>query len=354
MSMIFSKALMGNSSNGRNLKQQWDFQTAHRQMFDLGEAGFSQQGGMIGNAAALIPQDVYREFDNVTKSIMLSDQGDVLLNDMMPLARSLDIGKIVHQYRRASDSGVVNTSISGLEPIPNDQTRYDYDGAIVPVHQSGFYREWRELAGQRSEGFDGMIDDQAGSVRAVRKAMASYLLDGEDDLSFKGVSSFGLRTSPNVAKVDLTSGPDNAAKGTTGSAIRDGIISLLSKLRVDNNVDGQVTIYVSREIESNWQRYVEENKPATGTIMQMALALAGVAAIKSTSLLTGNELVMGVLSNDYIVPLVGQATSTVMLPRQTPFARHQGVVWSAMGLEIRTDFSGRTGWLYAAVGATND
>lgn len=356
MSMVFSKGLAVNSSNGRNLKAQWDFQLAHRQMFDATEGSFRAQGGMVGNAAAVIPQDVYREFDNVTKSIMLADQGDVILNDLMPLARSLDIGKMVHQYRRAADSGAVNTTLSGLEPIPNDQTRYDYDGAVVPVHQSGFYREWRELAGQRSEGFDAMIDDQAGSVRAVRKRMADYILNGDPDVDFKGVRSYGLRNAEGVAKVDLATlngGFDFTDRTTTGEQNRNAMIALLDTLRIDNNVAQNVTVYISRQIMSNWERYFTDQGAGTqsGTIMAQMAALAGVAAIKSTSVLDGNELIVGVLDSQYIVPLVGQAVSTIMLPRQTPFARHQGIVWSAMGIEIRTDYAGRTGWLYAANGA---
>lgn len=344
MSWIFDKKAVANS---RNLKAQYDFVQAHRMMHANAEQGFGsiQMPGMVGNASAPVPYPVYAEMDAQTKAIMLDPNTDVLLNDLLPLARPLDIGKIVHQYRQAGDGGAVTTSISGLEPIPNDQTAYKYDGAIVPVHQSGYYREWRELAGMRSEGWDGLIDDQAASTRTVRERMADYLINGMPGLEFKGIQSYGIRNGANTAKATI--GIDMTADTTTGLQIRSEMTRLRNILRVENRVGQPVTVYVSPEINSQLDRFYSDDY-LSRTIREELLRLEGIAAIKELSSLEGNELIMGVLSQEYIVPLVGQAVSNVALPRQTPFARHQFIVWSAMGLEIRVDTNGRTAWLYAA------
>lgn len=347
MSWIFDKNAVANS---RNLKGQYDYLQAHRALHANAEQGFAgvPLPGLVGNASTPVPYPVYAEMDAQTKSIMLDPNTDVLLNDLLPLARPLNIGKMVHQYRQASDGGAVNTTMSGLEPIPNDQTSYKFDSAIVPVHQSGYYREWRELAGERSEGWDSLLDDQAASVRTVRERMANYVLNGMDGLSFKGVDSYGIRNGANVAKATI--GVDLTAPTTTPEAIRNEFIRLRNIVRRDNRVSQGLTVYISPEIATQMDRYytVEGQITATRTLRQELLSLEGITAIKELSGLEGNELIMGVLSQEFIVPLVGQAVSNLALPRQTPFARHQFIVWSAMGIEVRADYAGRSGWLYAA------
>lgn len=347
MSVIFDKAKV---AANRNLKSQYDYLQANRALQISAEQGFAgvPVPGMTGNASAPIPYPVYAEMDAQTKRIMLDPNTDVLLNDLMPLARSINIGKMIHQYRQAGDGGAVTTSMSGLEPIPNDQTRYKYDGSIIPVHQSGYYREWREMAGIQSAGWDDLIDDQAASTRTVRERMANYLLDGMPDLEFKGIPSYGIRNGANVAsatiEIDLT---DPAA---APDAVRNEFIRLRDIVRRDNRVSQELTVYLSPEIASTLDRYyvLSGQITATRTLRQELMSLEGIGAIKELSGLSGNELIMGVLSQEFILPLVGQAVSNLALPRQTPFARHQFIVWSAMGIEIRADYNGRSGWLYAA------
>lgn len=347
MSWIFDKKAVANS---RNLKSQYDYLQAHRALHANAEQGFAgvPLPGMTGNASSPVPYPVYAEMDAQTKSIMLDPNVDVLLNDLLPLARPLNIGKMVHQYRQSGDGGAVTTSMSGLEPIPNDQTGYKFDSAIIPVHQSGYYREWRELAGERSEGWDSLLDDQAASTRTVRERMANYLLDGTDGLSFKGVESYGIRNGANTVKATI--GIDLTSTATTPDAVRNEFIRLRDIVRRDNRVSHGLTVYISPEIASTMDRYyvIDGQVTASRTLRQELLSLEGITAIKELAGLVGNELVMGVLSQEFIVPLVGQAVSNLALPRQTPFARHQFLVWSAMGLEIRADYAGRSGWLYAS------
>ncbi|MDF3917512.1 DUF6260 family protein [Salinicola salarius] len=339
----------------RSLRGQYEYLQAHRALHANTERGFAgiPVPGMVGNASAPVPYPVYAEMDAQTKAIMLDPNVEVLLNDLMPLARPLNIGKMIHQYRQAGSGGAVTSSMSGLEPIPNDQTSYKYDGALVPVHQSGYYREWRELAGQQSEGWNDLLDDQAGSTRTVRERMAGSCLDGVVDangnpLEFKGVKSYGIRNSANTAKATISI--DLTSTATAPDAVRNEFIRLRDIVRRDNRVVADLTVYVSPEISATLDRYyvIDGVVTATRTLRQELESLAGIGAIKELSGLEGNELIMGVLSQEYIVPLLGQGVSNLALPRQTPFARHQFIVWSAMGLEIRADVNGRTAWLYAA------
>lgn len=348
--MYFSKELVANAEGHvqRATNAQWNEVVARRRYFNEVE---KQHAAMTGNAAAVIPQDVYREFDNVTKRIMRSDEGDVLLNDLMPLARAINIGKIEYQFRRSSDSGNAQTSLSGQTPILMDKAQYSYDKAIIPVHQDGFGRQWRELEGQRSEGFDGLIDDQENSVRAVRRQMVDYVLDGDANIVFNGTTWTGLRNDSRVASVDLGASGlniDLTSSAADADDIRNAFRSMRDTLRISNNAMGGVTFYVSREIMTNLERYYADTDAGFGTLLKALLQLNGIAAIKETAKLSGNEVIGMVLSNEFIRPLVGMGVNTTAIPRVNPFDAHNFITWGAMGIQVITDYDGRTGVLYAS------
>jgi hypothetical protein len=351
MSLVFSKEMAGNAQNQRALQSQYDHVQSRRSAFNAMQANFANMVGNadVANAAARIPQDVYREMEQQTKGIMRADN-QVLISDLMPLSKSLNIGKVLNEYRRSSDAGLVNTSLSGQIPANLDKVQYDYDGAIVVIHSTAYGREWRELEGQRSEGFDGLLDDNEAHVRAVRDTVVDHVYDGKDT-TFKGVSAYGIKNSSNTELVDLGAGGlnvDFTAAGTSATDMRAGLLQILYTLRTDNNITQSITVYISREIEENWQRiYDSAGGMADKTILQTLSELAGVAAIKTDAHLSDNEMVMGVLDRQYIQLLSGMAMSTVPMIRQNPFDNYNFLVWTAVGLQIKTDFGGRTGWLYA-------
>jgi hypothetical protein len=338
---IFDKQFATN----RNHKAQYAHVVNHRRTFNAMEKAFAQ---LTGNAAAIIPQDVYREFENQTKAVMRSDN-QVLVRDLMPLAKALPVGKIEHVYRQASDAGIVTVSLSGQSAVDIDKTAYDYDSSIKVIHQAGFGRSWMEMEGQRTEGFDALVDDQANVSRAVLDSIAGHIYDGKD-VTFKGIDAYGIKTSSKVQAVDLDASDLNInfTTSTTPSAIRAAWIKLVDKLRINNNVNQPITFYVSSGIESNFLQYYGTDAGDTGkTVLQTLKELPGVADIKMDRSLTGNEVVGVVLDSQFIRPLIGMAVTTVPLFRANPMDNYNFMVWANVGLEIRTDYAGRTGVLYA-------
>lgn len=300
------------------------------------------------NASAIIPQDVYREFESQTKDILRAPNL-TLLQDLMPLAKSLPVGKIEHVYRQVSDSGSVVTDLEGNTPVELDKAKYSYDSTIKVIHKTGFGRSWMEMEGQRSEGFDGLIDDQANAVRLMQETIAGHIYNGVD-VTFKATSADGIKDSSKTVDVDLDASGlnvDFTASATTAAAIRAGFISLVDTLRVTNNVGHDITFYVSREIMSNFQRYYSASDVGFGTILQSLLNLNGIAAIKEDAQLSGNELIGVVLDAQFIRPLVGMAVTTVPLVRSNPFDNYNFLTWSNVGLEIKTDYDTRSGVMYA-------
>lgn len=343
------KFAVGNS--GRNHTAQRDHVLNKWRYFNTIESGLvprNEKQAPVTNAAAIIPRDVYQEFENQSMTL-LREANLTLLNDLLPLATSLPLGKTEYIYRKVSDSGIVTSDLDMSTPGELDKAQYSYESAIKLFHHTDFGRSWFEMEGQRSEGFDALIDDQANATRAVLDKMADHVYNGVDK-SFNGATAYGIKTSANTVDIDLDAtglNIDFTSSSATADAMRTALISIVKTMRVTNNVTADLTIYISADIESNWQRFYDYSSGNTATIMQVMEQVAGVGAIKVDRMLSGNELVGGVLQSNYIRPLVGMAVSTVPLFRGNPWDNYNFKSWVNLGLQVRSDYEGHKGWFYA-------
>lgn len=349
--MIFQQSIIANSVNGA---LQWDEVQLARNNSNLQEESFVRNGQLAVNDG-LIPRDVYQEFDNVTVEQFRSDEGDTVLNDLLPMSKSVSIGRLVHKFRQSSDAGNAQTSMSGQIGVNIDQVEYTYDGTIVPVYDTGFGRNWREWAAQRAEGFDALVDDQRETVRTIRTKVIDGFMDGHRDkdgtiIVFDGLSWGGIRNDSRVVSVDLGAGgvnfdfTDNAQTGADNKA---NFIEIRNIIWITNSCQSDLVYYVSREIASNWERKFSTQYDAK-IIMQELADLMGVAAIKVTSKLTGNQL-MGFPLDRSVRPIVGMGINTVAMPRPLYNSNYNFAVWGAIGFEVRTDYDGNSCAFYASV-----
>tara|TARA_R110002060_G_scaffold9700_8_gene14574 strand:+ start:286 stop:1362 length:1077 start_codon:yes stop_codon:yes gene_type:complete len=356
--MIYNKSLVANSiAPQRQLKER----DAIRSCFNINENRFSgeMKAHNLKANAGRIPDEVFREFDNVTVERMKLDEGDAFLNDLMTHSRSLPIGKLTFENRRASDAGNVQTSMTGQIGVKFDSVDFSIDGTIIPVHDNGFSRNWREFSAGQSEGFDSLIDDQRENVAAHRNHLADTFMDGHKDKNGQIIvvdtrSWSGMRADPRVAQIDLGVGGVNfdfTDQTQTGDAIKNAFIQLRDTMRITNKISLDLTYYVSEEIASNFERKFSAQYDAK-TIEAELMSLRGVAGIKSSSKLgsgaatPGNEL-MALPMNGLVRPLVGMGTSVIAQPRQVYNANYDFVVASAIGWEVRTDFFNNTSAMLA-------
>ena len=337
-------------ANSRGAKSQWDEVGNRRKGFELHERVMAANHGLTVNEAR-IPADVYRSMDAQTKQLMTGDEGGVLLDDLLPLAKPVNVGKIVAEYRQVSDAGSAQSSISGQHAELMDKVQYDYDGTLVLIHDSAVGREWRELEGMRSEGFDALIDDQAAAVRAVRRKLVDNMLNGEPGVLYKGQASYGIKNSPNTQPLDLGAtglNIDMTLAATTFAQMETVIIAGLKVLQGKaNNVETDVTVYVSPEIWFNALRR-QTNDGAYETFLTALRRIPGVRDIKKTNAMSGNEFLMIAMSSEFIQPVVGMGLTTTPITRLTPYADYNLLVWTAAGLQIKADAKGRSGVLYAS------
>jgi len=340
--MLFNKSYVQNSRVAKSQLENRDMLRNAANLQEQQHAPIIESLGLKANTG-LIPQDVYQEFDNVTVERMRSDDGDTFLNDLMPLAKSVNIGKMTYVTRNASDAGSVQTSMSGQIGVKMDQVEYNTDGFIVPIHDAGFFRNWRELEAQRSEGFDALIDDQRESVAAVRRHLRDSFLNGHNDkdgnaIVVDGRSWGGITADSRVAQI--TASFDYTDNAQSGDLNLQNLITHLNTLYITNNVAQDVVLYISREIARNWERKFSANYDGRRIIDQLS-GLQGVAGIKVTNAVSGNKWFAFPLDGS-VKPIVGMGMSTMACPRPMYNSNHEFITSIAAGWYVKNDYFGKT------------
>lgn len=339
-------------ANSRPHAAWWSEVSLEREHFHRTEdAHASLTRDLFGNAAAVLPRDAWLELDGITRRVMRDDEGQVYMADLMPLARPVNIGKLVHLNRVSGDAGQVVRSMSGQVPVSLDKVTYDYRGTPVPIFASGYGREWREWNTLQSENFDALSDDQEAITAEIRSNMADYVLNGDSTIVFQGYTATGIKTSPYSKVINL--GPTGGANidldspSTTSDAIDNFFTQTLGAMLDANLITGKVNIYVSPEIGRNLDRsYSGSSGFKGGTLLSYLLTNRRINKIEVTFKLTGNQFFGFVPRSDYIRPLVGMAVNTTAKTRLNPTDNYQFLVMGALGLEIRADINGKSGVFY--------
>ena len=337
-------------ANSRPHAEMWDVINDDRDYFHLAESNITQyEGNGIGNAASVLPRDAWLDMDNITRRVMRADEGEVWMRDLMPLAKPVPIGKIVHLNRTSSDAGSVIRSISGQVPVPMDKVVYNYAGTPVPLFHTAYGREWREWNSLQSENFDALADDQEAHVAKIRRDMALFALNGDASIVFQGYQAYGIRTNPLSKSINIgASGNNIVLKSATADALDAFFTGAFGAMLDANYITQGVNLYISPEIARGWDKtYSGSAGFKTGTIRDFLLTNRRINKIEVTFELSENEFFAFVPSAEYIRPLIGMAVATTAIPRDRPRANYQFDVCGAMGLEIRADYNGRSGVFYS-------
>lgn len=344
----FDEQLLANS---RHHAEWWETTCVNREWFHMSEDNFAQ----LSNSAAILPRDAWQDLDDTTRRVMRDDEGSAFMNDLMPLARTVHIGKLAHLYRVSSDAGSVVRSLSGQVPVTMDKVVYDYRGTPVPIFSTAYGREWREWNTLQSENFDALIDDQEAHTAKIRQDMARYTLDGDADISVGGYKAFGIRNHPFSKPVNLGTATGGANIDlTSGSTDNDDIVAFFSlyfgTILDANLVTQKVNVYVSPEIGRRFDQFYSGSADSKeGTLLDYLMKTRRINKVVVTYELSGNEFFAFVPASNYIRPLIGMATTTTAVTRLNPTDNYQFLVMGAMGLEIRADWNGRSGVFHSVV-----
>lgn len=339
-------------TNSRPHAAWWGEVSAVRENFHQTEDRLAALSGQfMGNAAAVLPRDAWLELDGITRRVMRNDEGQVFMADLMPLARAVNIGKLVFMTRVSGDAGMVVRSMSGQVAVPMDKVGYDYRGTPIPIFSTGYGREWREWNTQQSENFDALSDDQEAHTAKIRRNMAQYALDGDSGIVFQGYQATGIRTSALSKALNLGSAGGGANIDLTTAAANDidtFFATTFGAMLDANLVVGKVNLYISPEIGRAWDKtYSGSAGFKEGTIMDFLKKNRRLNKIEVTHELSGNQFFGFVPNAEYIRPLVGMAVNTTAMARLNPTDNYQFLVMGAMGIEIRADINGKSGVFYS-------
>lgn len=336
-------------ANSRPHSMWWDEVSANREWFHRSEDTYAE----LMNSAAILPRDAWMELDGITRRVMRGDEGQAWMADLMPLAKPVHIGKLVHLNRVSSDAGSVVRSMSGQVPVTMDKVTYDYRGTPVPIFSTAYGREWREWNTLQSENFDALADDQEAHSAKIRRDQALYVLNGDANIVFQGYQAYGIKTHPLSKSINLGSATGGAnIELTTATADElDAFFSGPFGAMLDANlIAGKVNLYVSPEIARAWDKaYSGSAGFKTGSVMDFLKGNRRINKIEVSFELSGNEFFGFVPSSEYIRPLVGMAVNTTAITRTNPTDNYQFLMMGALGLEIRADFKGKSGVFYSVV-----
>ncbi|WP_336709796.1 MULTISPECIES: major capsid protein [unclassified Cedecea] len=291
---------------------------------------------------------LYKAYDQTVLAQFEPNTEFTLLNDLMPLSRSVRLEESVYEYARTGGRGWAHTSMSGQIGAALDAKSYTFDGTMVPIHDSGFKFNWRDPVFNKGSALSSLADAQSGSVDDVRRQYVNYIWEGFRDaagnyVKFDDKTWKGLRHDERVAQVTLTV---NFATSTDPKAMRAAAIALRDVLKLQNYQYGQQTWYISSEIMSNWEQYFDVN--SLRTVLEEIAKLAGISAIKEDSQLSGNEILIVPLAAGVIAPIVGQAFGTVADPRQFYNSDYVWRTWGAAGLMVKQDINGHFSVVHAS------
>lgn len=336
-------------ANSRPHAAWWGEVSANREHWHRVEDGMAS----VQNSAAILPRDAWQELDGITRRVMRADEGQAWMADLMPLAKAVNIGKLVHLTRVSSDAGSVTRSMSGQVPTGLDKVTYDYRGTPVPIFSTAYGREWREWNTLQSENFDAISDDQEAHTAKIRRDMALYALDGDPDIQFQSFPAYGIRTHPLSKSINLgnaSGGADINLTTATSDAIEAFVNNVLGAALDANFIATGVNMYVSPEISRNLDRpYSGSAGFKIGSLREVLTANRRINKIETSFELSGNEFFAFVPNAEYIRPLIGMAVNTTAMIRQNPTDNYQFLVMGAMGIEIRADFNERSGVFYSVV-----
>ena len=354
MSIFFNKEILqANDQQGRVMREQYNQLSdmrkngakAHAEMIDFtGYQGTFDPKLTPEQNAARTPADAYREFDSVTKIDQVAAGEFATLSRLMTKAKPINIGKKLYEYRKASNMDAGQSSMTGQIGVKEDKVDYSYGGAVVPIHDKAFGIDWREYAAMKSDGFDALVEYSREGRRGLLKTNNDFLWNGNAKLVMKGVSWLGIKNDPTVASATL--GVDLAATASTADNIRGEVQRVRDILRIDNNCSGMLTVVVSREIASNWERPFATADGSFGTIGDYISKLRGISEIVEDDQLTGNQIAMFHDDQQGFHAVSGMAMSTYAVPRQFHNSPFDYITWNAMGFVSKSDFEGRKCALY--------
>ncbi|TNF65775.1 hypothetical protein FBF48_10280 [Streptococcus salivarius] len=306
-----------------------------------------------------ISRDYWAQIDRLVVEMRDQEFGMDILNDLLTVQTTLDIGKTARFYNMVGDiADDVAVSIDGQSPFSWDHTDYNNDGDPVPVFTAGFGVNWRHNAGLGTVGLNLILDSQRAKMNKFNKKLVDYLLNGSARINVDGKAGQGLTNHRHTVKLNLSASGAGALNIDLTTATPQQLIDFFTTgpfgaaMRA-NGIKRYSKLWVSPEIWANLSRsagiVIGGTEIVNGrSVLQEISPFVAVDSIEQSYALSGNQILAYVRRSDYVTPLVGMATSVVPKPRFMPQENYNFQIMGAMGVQVLADAEGRSGVLWGA------
>jgi hypothetical protein len=294
--MYFTPELMANRfANDHHLGGHWNEMWAVRNLTQNMDNIFVNQeyrAGLIPNATSILSQDFWRQTDALVLELRNQETGMELVEDLMRVQTTLDIGKTVNYYNLVGQiADDVSVSIDGQAPYSFDHVAYEVDGDPVPILTAGYGVNWRRQRGMQTVGIDLTRDSQTAKMREYERKVVNHVLNGSAKIVVDGKASQGIKNHRNTKKINLGPAGSNIDLTTASAAATLAFFQGTFEPLLTANRIGTIDImWVSYEIWTNLSKSVYENNVNLGPgYTYMLKNFPRIKEIKPTFALSGNE-----------------------------------------------------------------
>lgn len=299
-------------------------------------------------AAVLVPEEIFVQIDSEVKQIIQDPAADILFQDLIALDVAGALGAKITTTRVRRDDEAVRVGVSAGLDAPKQKGNQEVRHSLILDHSTAFAFGYDEANAISDKGYSDLIDETASATRNIRRSLQRTFLDGgstEDGkvAQYQGVESYGLR-SANTPAQKVKSGVDFTK--LDGAEFLKAFVGVCYELTSKSRVTTPRTFYVSPEIARQLAMPAGADASLTMNLRFLVEQLPEVKEIKTSSELSGNEMVAVVLSKEHVRVVVTQPIAVTPVQRLRARDPFEWDVFAKAGLDIRTDAEGRTGVAY--------
>lgn len=297
------------------------------------------------NAHATLRKDEWKLLDE--SIIMASKERLRIVADLRGAGLTFNIpngmSKTVLETETVSDITPATISMDPARQSEGDRPEYDLKNLPLPVIHKDFYFNARQIAVSRNSGASIDTTTAQLAARRVSEEAEKLVLGVGASMTYGGGTIYGLTNFPQaITTVNLT---DPTASGWTPKTL---LTEILAMRQASENAFhfGPWVLYFSHA----WDQYLDDDySDAKGdnTVRQRIAAISGINDVRTLDFLTGFKAILVQMTSDVIRLVVGMEITTVQWETLGGM-RLNFKVMAILVPQLRSDFNGNTGIVYAA------
>jgi hypothetical protein len=304
---------------------------------------------------ATLRRDEWKELDRVVMEVAREQLGGVADLEAAGLTYNLGNGlaTTILEWHDISDNGEAEMTMDGVNRGRNSQPDFQFNYLPIPIVHYDFELNARHLAASR---LMGNPLDTIGAERASRrvaekiesmlfKSDATYSFGEKDARGRNTIYSYTNFPDRNLMKMTTawTNFSDSQAKG---KKIVQDVLAMKQK-SVDALHRGPWNLYIPSDYETLLDEDYSDDK-GTNTIRQRILMIEGIKAVKVSTMLADNNVILVQMTRDVVRLVKGMGVQTVEWKSEGNLLTNYKVMTIQVP-QIRSDQNGKCGIVHMSL-----